>query len=275
IDVVILCGKKDKDVLHLAIDSIRKYGKDIRKVVVVSPEKFTNSAEWFDEKNYPFSKKDVIREIFQDEKKAEEYLQTPKNRANWLYQQLLKFYAPFVIPGLGSHVLVLDSEVIFLKPVAFLGENGESLFPVGTEHYEPYFEHAKRLIPGFTKVFPSFSGICHHMIFQKEILQDLFHTVEGVHHTEFWKAFCRCCDHKELFGSFASEYEIYFNYVFIRTDQMKIRPLKWMNIPELRLSHYKRQGYDFVAYQDWCRRTTPKEKKGFFHKIAKWFSKKT
>jgi hypothetical protein len=110
------------------------------------------------------------------------------------------------------------------------------------------------------------------MLWQKEILQDLFQTVENIHKVPFWKAFCRCIDTSEVFGMSASEYEIYFNFVFSKTDQMKIRPLQWRSISELRLPHYKKQGYDFVKYQE--KRSQDSSNKGVWDKMKTWFSKR-
>ena len=42
-----------------------------------------------------------------DAEKAREFLASPVTRIGWIYQQLLKLYAPFVIPGISSNVLVL------------------------------------------------------------------------------------------------------------------------------------------------------------------------
>ncbi len=57
IDVVIPCTNKDKKTLDLCIDGIRKYGKNIRRVIVVSSKPLTDKAEFFDEKLYPFFKR--------------------------------------------------------------------------------------------------------------------------------------------------------------------------------------------------------------------------
>ena len=81
IDVVIPCCAKDRETLNLCIEGIRKFGKNIRRVIVVSNEPLTELAEWFDEKKFPFSKNDIAKEIFQgDASLAEEYLHAPKTR---------------------------------------------------------------------------------------------------------------------------------------------------------------------------------------------------
>ena len=120
IDVVIPSVEKDLETLDLCIEGIKQHGKSIRNIYVVSDKPLMRKAIWFDEKKYPFSKYAIAFEIFQDEKKARAYLKDPINRTGWILQQLLKLYAPFIIPGISSNILLLDSDTIFLKPVSFL-----------------------------------------------------------------------------------------------------------------------------------------------------------
>ncbi|MFS8564210.1 MAG: DUF6492 family protein [Rhabdochlamydiaceae bacterium] len=253
IDVIIPCIAKDKETLDLCIEGIRKNGKNIRRIIILSSEPISKNAEWFDEKKFPFTKYEVALEITQDEKKAKELLAGP-SRIGWIYQQFLKFYAPFVIPDISSNVLLLDADTVFLKPVAFVGPSGEGLYNPGTEHHQPYFRHAARLIPGFKKIFKGYSGISHHMLFQKSILADLMSEIKLYHHVEPWKAMCHCIDHRYLSLSSLSEYEIYFNFAFMRTSQVKVRPLKWANISSLdEIATYQEKGYDYVSCHAYLR----------------------
>ncbi len=253
IDVIIPCTSKDKLTLDLCIEGIRKNGINVRRIIVVSSEPLTDQAEWFDENKFSFTKYDIALEILKDEKKARNLLAT-NSRIGWIYQQFLKLYAPFVIPNISSNVLILDADTIFLKPVEFIGSSGEGLYNPGTEFHQPYFKHASELIPGFRKVFKEYSGISHHMLFQKSVLQDLMQEIKLYQHIEPWKAFCRYIDHKHLPFSCLSEYEIYFNFAFMRTSQMKIRPLKWANISSLdEIVKYQEEEYDYVSCHDYLR----------------------
>ena len=51
IDVIIPCTDKDLETLDLCIQGIRKNGPNIRRVIIISDQKLTEKAEWFDEKN--------------------------------------------------------------------------------------------------------------------------------------------------------------------------------------------------------------------------------
>lgn len=257
IDVVIPVSPKESLTLEKAIEGVRENCPEVRRIILVSKTPPSDAAEWFDESLFPFTKFDIAVCLKQgDIEKAIEFLNAPKSRVGWYYQQLLKFYAPFVIPDISSNVLLVDSDTIFLNPVTFLTEEGAGLLNVGEENHEEYFNHARRLLPGFKKLFPEYSGITHHMLFQKVILEDLMSQVEEYHEMEFWQAFCLCVSPDQLTdkSSGASEYEIYFNYALARTDQIKIRPLLWDNIPYVEnCFHYKERGYHYVSCHDWLR----------------------
>jgi len=257
IDVVIPYHPKDFETIELCIKGIRENGKNVRRIIVISDKPYTTSAEWFDENSYPFSKADVALEIFHgDQEKATEFLTHPKTRIGWIFQQLLKLYAASVIPNISSNVLILDADVIYFKPTDFIDPSGQPYFLPGTNDTKEYFEHAAKLLNGLHRVYPDKSGIVHHMLFQRPILDDLFHLISLQHQTEAWRAICRCVDLNEIYKSCLSEYEIYFNFVMQRTTQRTLRRLHWTEVvPNLsNLSYYQRAGYVFIASQEWYRK---------------------
>lgn len=262
IDVVIPAIGKDLPTLELCISGIRENCPQVRRVFVVSKKPLTASAEWIDEAIFPFTKLDVAMELTRGNvNQAKSYMSIKGSRAGWYYQQLLKFYACFCIPGISSNLLILDGDAVFLNPVQFVKEDGGSLYNVGDEHHPPYFEHGAKLIPGFRRLWPEYSGICHHMLLQKSVLIDLFSVVEKVHQIDFWRAFCRCVDLDKIQLPGASEYEIYFNFVFASSMQMEIRPLKWRNSDCLsKLQYYKKEGYHYVSFHSYARKIKHEKK---------------
>lgn len=256
IDVVIPCCQKDKETLDLCIENIKKYCRDVRRIIIVSEKPLTDKAEWFPEYNYPFSKNDISFYLLRNNpSKAEKFLLMPNSRLGWYYQQLLKLYTPVVIPHISSNVLIVDADTIFLQPLAFLNDRHGGLYSTENCGHPPYFVHAKQLIPHFKRVFPELSGICNHMLFQRPVIEDLFHTVEQYHHQEFWKMFCTCVSLEHLNYSGASEYEIYFNFVFTRSKKVELRPLKGKSSDSLdKLSDYEKEGYHYITFHDWMRK---------------------
>lgn len=247
IDVVIPFGGKKLELLERCIQGIRNNGHNIRRIIVVSDKKYTDSAEWFNEACYPFSKFDVAMNVFRDPKEASDFFVHPNTNVGWIYQQLLKLYAPFIIPNISKNVLILDADVIFFRPVSFMQENGGALFTKATEYYPPYFQHMKRLLPNLKKVLPEASGICGHMLLQRDILQNLFTIIEKRHGILAWKAICAVIDIDQVWECCLSEYELYFNFALAKTEQVKVRTLKWAHVHEAKhLPYYEKMNYHFV-----------------------------
>ncbi|MCH9613418.1 MAG: hypothetical protein SP1CHLAM54_04180 [Chlamydiia bacterium] len=235
IDVVIPSVAKDKQTLNQCIRSIKRYGQNVRRVIVVSPERLTEEAEWFDEKDFPFSYADC---------------KGKKNPPGWIFQQLLKLYAPITIPGLKKNVLILDSDVIFYKSTKFVTSDGAPIFTKATEHTKEYFRYIDQLIPGLKRQIPEVSGVAHHMLFQKDTIEALFAEVKQNHGKEPWKAMIDLFDDK----SSLSEYELYFNYTIARGLKHKIRDLAWENSQHpIRSNRYKKKKVNYVAYHSWMR----------------------
>lgn len=254
IDVVIPCAEKDVATLNLCIKGIKENGIAIRRIIVISKSPLTDEAEWFDEAKYPFSKFDIAKIIYKSEQEALRH-RMEWDRIGWVLQQLLKLYAPLVIPDISPNVLVLDSDTIFLNPVHFLSDSNGSLFNTGGEWHEPYFIHGAKLIPDFHRLYPEYSGIVHHMLLQKNVIEDLFQTIESTHGMEPWKAYCACIERSNLYYAPCSEYEIYFNYVLSHYSQSQIRKLKWDNISYLsQVENYRKLGYDYVTAHSWERK---------------------
>lgn len=248
IDVVFVAHAKDLRTLDLAIEGVKINVKNIRRIVVISAKKLTDKAEWFNEALFPFSINNVTSTIKNEVLHGQ---LKPIRSTGWIYQQLLKLYAPFVVPGLSPNMLTVDADTIFLNPVEFIDDHGNALYNVGIEYHKPYFEHAKKLISNnpIIKVFPNYSGICHHMLLQRPVIEDLFDNIKQTHHMEPWQALLKCINSQDLNNSCISEYEIYFNFVFARTDQVKLRFLIWQNL-KFNIEEIKKRklaGYHYVS----------------------------
>jgi len=249
IDVVIPCHEKDKRTLDLVIQGIAKNGVNIRRIIIISKQPLSELAEWISEDTFPFTKYDIGLAIAHGDKVLGKKL-SQSWRMGWYYQQFLKLYAPFVIENISPNVLVLDADTIFLNPVEFMNEKGEPYFNVGREYCKPYFEHAAKLLDEpytITKLFPNYSGICHHMLLQKPVLEDLFEKIEKKSGKTTWETLCYHIDLAKFKKSAMSEYEIYFNFIMSRTNQATIRKLKWKNAPYNKKTHNKKLGYHYIS----------------------------
>jgi hypothetical protein len=146
------------------------------------------------------------------------------------------------------------------------------LFATGTEYNPSYFDHMSRLHPELKRQINA-SGICHHMMFTKTYLEELFKLVEdyssnrtlcpkdntccfdenGAQATvlrPFWKIFLEEVS-QPVPASGASEYEIYFNFMIkYHQSDMLIRNLSWLDCGSL---SYAQPHHDYIAVHHWRR----------------------
>lgn len=220
-DIVIPLGPNEKNNIQRQIEYTKRNVMGYRNIYLVSydPTIQVEDCIVVDEKVFPFSIKDVAS------------YHGARERNGWYLQQLLKLYAGFVIDGILDRYLIIDADVFFLKPISFITDDGKPIYTLGYEYHVPYFQHMARLDPELKKCM-NFSGICHHMMFQRSFVSELFQMVEKNHPGLcFWKIFLQMVDtaHKDTSG--ASEYEMYFHYmVKHHPDQIAVRELKWQNV---------------------------------------------
>jgi len=158
-------------------------------------------------------------------------------RTGWYYAGMVHMTSALVIPNIKENVLILDSDTMFLTPTKFL-EDGYTLFNVSYDTVNPnspYYEHMWKLIPNLTKQ-DGYSGIVHHMLMQRDILEEMFSLVEEIHDKPFWQAYIDVTtEHYETIsgdqthengpGKLTS-YELYYNYmVKYHPDRVGIKKL--------------------------------------------------
>jgi hypothetical protein len=249
IDVVIPAHKKDLQTLEHCIAGIRRNITDVRRIIVVSKEKYTDKAEWFDEVLYPFSYSEVSDLVGGE-------------NVGWNLQQLLKLYATLVIPDISENVLVIDADTVFYRKVRFF-EDGIPLYNLSKDkdlnkdkfHMET-LSHIKEIMPEISENLPqkydSISGICHHMLFQRKIIKDLMQRVEKRYGEDFYKAFLK--NGKSFFG--VAEYNLYFYFlVACHSQDFKVRILKYKNTVKFSpIFERLRKKYDYCSYHSYMRK---------------------
>jgi uncharacterized short protein YbdD (DUF466 family) len=236
-DIVIPVGPNDISVIHEQIKHTKANIIGYRNIYLIYKDTSLqiDGCITISENIFPFNKDTVAQ------------YHGKLDRNGWYLQQLLKLYAGNIIPDILDTYLVIDSDTFFLKPTKF-NHDGKWLYCFGIENHTPYFEHMAKLHPSFVKMDIAMSGICHHMIFQKKYLNELFKIIETCHAAQFFEVFLKMVT---LFnGSGASEYELYFNYMLKwHPSEILIRALKWQNVT--RLSGSLQNDYESVH---WYRR---------------------
>lgn len=227
-DIVILLGPNERNNISKQIECTKKNVIGYRNIYIIT-NNYDNleipGCKIIDENIFPFKMTDVAGVFNRYNGK--------KNRNGWYLQQILKLYASLVIDELLDNYLVIDADVFFLKPTEFLIDN-KYAFTTSNENHPPYFDHMVKLHESFIKQ-TTFSGISHHMIFNRQIIKEIIDLVETTHNRPFWIMFIESVDeHKKYDINYdeagASEYELYFNYMLLNhKDKMIIRQLNWSN----------------------------------------------
>jgi hypothetical protein len=239
-DAVIPYHEKDAAILPYCILGLRKNTRGLRTIYVVSKEEPEDleDATWVPESAFPFTLDDVKSIIL-----------STNGRHGWYYQQLLKFYAPFVIQGLRPTFLIPDSDVVFLRPIEFFRE-GKVLVDYGGMYVPEYFDHMHRLLPTEFEFTIKESGTTDVMMYQTDLLQDLFRRVEAKHGCPMWKALLLCVDPTRYNKSGMSEQDIYFHFVLnVHPGRYELRLLQ--KFYGVHLLEVHRTDADFLSFHAW------------------------
>lgn len=243
-DVVICVGPNDNDIVEHMLNFNKKNIIGYRNIYLVCANSSIDidGTITIDEKIFPFTINDLIEKFGNN------------SRNGWYLQQLLKFYAGSVIPGILSKYLIVDCDTHFLQPTKFLTEDQKYIYTTGVEYHKPYFIHMNKLDSSLKKIY-HLSGISHHTFFDSEIVNELFTKIEGNfnNNKKFWELYLDVIDMKEFNGSGAAENELYFTYMLLyHKDKMFIRQLNWINVPSYNPIYSNI--YDFVSIHWYMRK---------------------
>lgn len=223
IGVVILAAEKDMPGLDVCVRGILTHCLNPVTMVQVIAQRMPPRSlggidprvVWCDERRCAISSR-TVRAYLRD-------LGRDPSTASWYFQQLVKLECFAVLPpDAPEHTLVVDADFVFLRDTAFVDGRRKSLLPYGyplswhpgsREHRLPArhsaLEAAGRLVPGWLPV-DAYSGMQHHMVFDRTILDALLQRARNAHGMPFWQAFLRTADPGKWTG--ASEYVLYRHF---------------------------------------------------------------
>jgi len=241
-DVVIPYHEKDSEILPYCIDGIQRHLRGVRNIYVISREcpDIEDPIQWISESQFPFTLEDVGT-----------YIQSTNGRQGWYYQQLLKFYAHTVIPGLLNKHLIVDSDVVFVRPVEFF-KGGKLLFDYGGMYVPAYFDHMQALSPTDFNSGSKESGVTDCMMFRADILQELFKRIETNHNRLMWQALLSYVVPERYNHSGMSEQEMYFHFVL--ANYPEIHETRLLDKSHgVHLNELQRTDVDFLSFHAWFR----------------------
>lgn len=241
-DIVICVGPNDSKIAKMNVEYSKKNILNYRNIYLIcsDPSVDVDGAIIIDEKKFEFNINTV-----------EKYIGKRK-RCGWYLQQLLKLYAGNTIDGILDNYLVIDCDTLFLKPLNFITDDNKYILTTGTEYHIPYFIHMNKLHPELKKIHP-LSGISHHTMFNKQIVNELINFVEKFHNNEdtFYNLYLKLITSDNFDTSGAAENELYFTYLIkYHHDKIVLRNLNWINTGNL---NNILNNYDFISYHWYLR----------------------
>ena len=219
-DVFQTVGPRDFSIIKHTLKNNKKNINNYEKLYLFNEKKNFNykDIENVDKSFFPFTLEYVAEKI------------ENKERAGWVYAQLVKLYYPYLQTE-KENVLVVDSDVFFTKKTSFFNKENKPIFTTSEEFHEPYFSHMLRLHPDLKRSNKK-SGISHHMLFNKKILSSMIDMIESFHQNSFFDVYLDNIDKKERSPS--ADYEIYFHYVMKNfKNKYHIRTMEWKNTSKL------------------------------------------
>ena len=219
-DVVLPVGPDEIPIINEVVDLVKTNVIGYNRIFLVTNDEtlVVDGCTTINENIFPFTKKNISDIIGES------------SRISWVYQQLLKLYSVNTIPDCLENILILDADVFILTQLNFM-EDGKPIFTVGYEKTLEYHEHSKRLHPSLIRVYENFSGVSHHMLFNRKYMYEIFKLIENFHGDSFFNVFIKSIDNTNLNDLKCSEYEIYFNYMCLNyPENIIIRELKWGNV---------------------------------------------
>lgn len=215
IDVVIPVVEKDLGILPLCLEGIRRQTTNrLGGFYLVAPPTARLQA---------FSAAEGLRLVPEDEvlgygAAAIDYRPLGRNRAGWIFQQLLKLSGRV---GRAEHFLVIDADHILVRPHTFLDASGRTVLYRSEERYPPYYRKLRQLTG--LRYHSPLSYVAHKMLFSRTQLAALRGLIEQRSGLPWDRSILAALEPDEV--SCFSEYETYGTFL---PDAAK-RHLPWRN----------------------------------------------
>jgi hypothetical protein len=255
LDVVIPAHPKDVDTLDVAVGCILRNLPETRTIHVVSGFDWNHESDKV--RRVPEPGEDILPGVETIRRRWESAHPPLAGRAGWLYQQLLGLGAGGYIDGLLPSYLCIDADTFFLRPVRFLFEGIRFVYCDSPQLARPEYAAAHRRFTGEDQLPRSFTA--HHMLFDRDLLAELFEQVERLHGKPWHEAILDSADFRV--GSCFNDWDTYASWVLTHHPEASMnRPLEWADvryIPHRLARRRLSRKLDFVSAHAYMRQPLP------------------
>jgi hypothetical protein len=249
IDVVIPAHPKDFAVLRHGLRALLRHVRPIRRVIIVAPQRFEARdarVQWI---------ADPPSDVLPGPRALGSRWTAGSPaaaRRGWLYQQLLKLGAGTYIADLTDTFLVLDADVVFLRPVTFDLPPGKRMrYSLSAEHVPAYADAYERLVGRRPPTDRSLTA--HHMVADRVLLAEMTAELQRRAGVPWYDAFVDAVD--PSMPSSICEQSTYGWWVLERHPELaEHRQLEWHDVrgaPNLVERARLAPDFDFVAAHAW------------------------
>jgi hypothetical protein len=249
VDVVIPAHPKDFAVLRHGLRALLRHVTPIRRVIVVAPDRFEarDARVWWisDPPADVLPRPKTIASRWPAGSPGEA-------RGGWLYQQLLKLGAATYIEDLTDTYVVIDADVVFLRPVTFDLSPGKRMrYSLSAEHVPAYADAYERLTGHRPPTDRSLTA--HHMVVDRALVTEMTADLQRRTGVPWYDAFLDAVDPSQ--PSSACEQSTYGWWVLERHPELaERRQLAWHDVraaPNLVARARLAPDFDFVAAHAW------------------------
>lgn len=255
LDVVIPAHPKDYETLDIAVDCVLRNLPEARLVHVVTRPGWSHESPRVE--RVPEPPTETLPPVEKIHRRWELEHPPLAHRASWLYQELLGLGAALYIDGLLPSYVCIDADTLFLRPVRFLFDGKRFTYCDSPQLTRREYAVAHRRLTGEEQLARSFTA--HHMLFDQELLDELFEQIETLHRKPWYDAILDSVDYRV--ASCFNDWDTYGSWVVTHHPEVSMRrPLEWADVRYVpnrlarrRLSHR----LDFVSAHAYMRQSLP------------------
>lgn len=214
IDILIPATVKDFLTLPYVVNyAIKNIQNPITSIFVIFPRGTMPCKDLRSVKNLYFVEEDFFKI---DRSLFDNYIIGNLDRRGWLLQQFIKLSGNMLCTE--NKFLVLDADTVIIKKQSFEYKEKDILL-FSDEYHQPYYSCFEKIF-GY-KTVDTISFVSHHMLFEKQFLQQMKQEIENKNHDQWIPAIIKNCDFSN--PSCFSEYETYGHWMLKNNKRHIIR----------------------------------------------------
>ena len=209
IELLICSTEKDFFLLNkVLVSAVANSYNQVSKITILVPEKQVQTCRNI-LKNVSINLEIINENTYLSEMLRTKIRRNFPNRYGWVVQQLL--ILSYVFSSESQGVLQIDSDTVLTNKISWLSNEKIQILNPTAAYHKPYYDVLKKLVPELCQDQVSF--VSHHMLYQPEILRQIFEVLKISNLDSLFDRVLKYCD-KEIESPFCLDYELYAQYIY-------------------------------------------------------------